>query len=129
MMLSTQCDKTTDAISLLDSLVREMPLKPERVETSRFDMINTAYNKYPAFRDKSREIASLKSNGYDCDPGKALTEAADRMDISNIGDFYEQYIKGRPIAWIVVGDSAQIDMTKLATFGDIVHVKPEEVFR
>lgn len=31
-MLSTQSDKTLDALGVLDSLIREMPLKPERVE-------------------------------------------------------------------------------------------------
>ena len=30
-MLSTQSDKTLDALGVLDSLIREMPLKPERV--------------------------------------------------------------------------------------------------
>ena len=31
-MLSTQSDKTLDALGVLDSLIREMPLKPERME-------------------------------------------------------------------------------------------------
>jgi len=129
MMLSTQCDKTIDAMNLLDSLIRDMPMKPERVETSRFDMINAAYNRYPAFRGLSSEIARLRSRGYDCDPNKALAEAAVNMDINNINAFYIDYIKNRPVAWIVVGNSDQIDSAKLASFGKIVLVKPEEVFR
>jgi predicted Zn-dependent peptidase len=129
MRLSTQCDKTFDAMSLLDSLVREMPLKPERVETSRFEMINAAHNQYPAFRDISTKVASLKTAGHDCDPNIALVETAANMDINNIANFYNKNVKGRPIAWIVVGNSAKIDMAKLAIFGKIVTVKPEEIFR
>ncbi|MDP4278348.1 MAG: insulinase family protein, partial [Bacteroidota bacterium] len=128
MMLSTQCDKTIEAMGLLDSMVREMPLKAERVETCRFDMINAARNKYPDFRTISTQIASLKSNGFLSDPNKELAEAAPGMDITNISSFYDQYVKGRPIAWMIVGNSAQIEKTKLAAFGKLIELKTAAVF-
>lgn len=37
-MLSTQSDKTLDALGVLDSLIREMPLKPERMEGGQADV-------------------------------------------------------------------------------------------
>lgn len=127
--LSTQCDKTTDAMAVLDSLNKDMPIKPERVETSRSDLVNSASNSYPSFRQISNRIAYLIRTGYTSDPNKALIKDAGTMNIDNIADFYKQNVKGRPIAYIVVGNAKQIDMARLAGFGKIVNVKVEEVFR
>ena len=127
--LSTQCDKTTDAIAVLDSLTKEMPLKPERVETSIADLVNEANNSYPRFRSISSYISFFKRVGYTSDPNKSLIEDVKTMNIDNIADFYKQNVKGRPISYIVVGNAKKIDMAKLAGFGKIVNVKVEEGFR
>lgn len=52
-MLSTQSDKTLDALGVLDSLIREMPLKPERVEAVKQTLVNRINNDYPPFRNLS----------------------------------------------------------------------------
>ena len=43
-MLSTQSDKTLDALGVLDSLIREMPLKPERMEAVKQTWVNRINN-------------------------------------------------------------------------------------
>ncbi len=125
--LSTQCDKTTDAISILDSLIKQMPAKRERVETARQDVINEATNQYPSLRNRSTQIADLKKVGYCTDPNKSLTEDVAQMDLEQIVDFYNKNIKGRPIAYLVVGNSKKIDMQKLSSFGKIIKVKANHV--
>ena len=54
-MLSTQSDKTLDALGVLDSLIREMPLKPERVEAVKQTLVNRINNDYPPFRNLSEK--------------------------------------------------------------------------
>jgi len=127
--LSTQCDKTTDAMEVLDSLVGQMPVEADRLETARQDVVNDANNQYPSFRERSSRIASFKKVGYEIDPNKELIEAVSDMKMTNIVDFYDRNIKGQPKTYIVVGNSKQIDMKKLAAFGKIVKVKPKEVFK
>jgi predicted Zn-dependent peptidase len=127
--LSTQCDKTTDAMSILDSLIKQMPAKRERVETARQDVINEATNQYPSLRNRSTQIADLKKVGYFDDPNKSLTEDVAQMGLEQIVDFYNSNIKGRPIAYLVVGNSKKIDMQKLSSFGKIIKVKANHVVR
>jgi predicted Zn-dependent peptidase len=127
--LSTQCDKTIDAMGVLDSLIKQMPAKAERVETAQQDLINEANNNYPSFRNRSLSISNLKNNGFSIDPNIELIDNVNNMSIGNIVEFYNQNIKGRNLAYIVVGNSKKIDMTKLATFGKIVKVLPTEVFK
>lgn len=127
--LSTQCDKTTDALEVLDSLIRQMPVEPDRVETARQDVVNEANNQYPSFRERSSKIASYKKVGYVADPNKELIKTVADMGINNIVDFFGKNIKRQPITYIVVGNSKKIDMKKLATFGKIVKVRSKEVFK
>jgi len=127
-MLSTQCDKTTDAFSVLDSLIKEMPVLSERVENAKQAVVNEALNDYPSFRDLSSRISYLKKQGYESDPNQALVETVGGMDIQDIVDFYTKNIKGRTMVYMVVGNRAKINMDKLATFGKIIEVKPKEIF-
>jgi len=127
-MLSTQCDKTTDALSVLDSLIKEMPVLSERVENAKQAVVNEALNDYPSFRELSSRISYLKKQGYESDPNQSLVEAVGGMDIQDIVDFYTKNIKGRTMVYMVVGNRAKINMDKLATFGKIIEVKPKEIF-
>jgi len=127
--LSTQCDKTIDAMCVLDTLIRQMPAKAERVETACQDLVNAANNQYPSLRERSSKIASLKKQGFVSDPNKELIDAVSKMDINNIVAFYDQNINGRTVAYVVVGNSKKIDMNKLAAFGKIVTVKVSDVFK
>jgi predicted Zn-dependent peptidase len=128
-MLSTQCDKTLDAMGVLDSLIKQMPVKDERVETARQDVVNEANNEYPSLREHSSKISALKNEGYTSDPDIELIDAVSEMGINNIVEFYNQNIKGRNITYVVVGNEKKINMTKLASFGKIVKMKPARIFK
>ncbi|MCK9626959.1 MAG: insulinase family protein [Bacteroidales bacterium] len=121
--LSTQCDKTVEAVGVLDSLIRFMPVKRERVETARQDVINEATNQYPPIRYRSSDIASLRKSGYESDPNKDLVDAVKNMGIDQIVEFYNKNVKDNKVTYLVVGSSKKIDMKKLATYGRIVKIK------
>jgi secreted Zn-dependent insulinase-like peptidase len=106
-----------------------MPVKAERVETARQDVVNEANNEYPSLRERSSKIASLIKEGYASDPNKELIAGVANMDIKDIVDFYNQNIKGRLITYIVVGNAKKINMNKLSGFGNIVKVKAKEVYK
>ncbi len=121
--LSTQCDKTVEAVGVLDSLIRFMPVKAERVETARQDVINEATNQYPPIRYRSSEIASLRKSGYDSDPNKDLVDAVKNMGIDQIVEFYNKNVKDNKMTYLVVGSSKKIDMKKLSGYGRIIKIK------
>ncbi|MDR2497306.1 MAG: insulinase family protein [Tannerellaceae bacterium] len=127
-MLSTQNDKATDALRVLDSLLRNMPVKPERLPAVKQSIINQIGSDYPSFRRIPGRVASMINEGYSADPNMALMEQLPRMAMSDIVDFYEENIQGRPIVYTIVGNARKIDMSGLATFGNIVKVKKEELY-
>lgn len=86
-MLSTQSDKTLDALGVLDSLIREMPLKPERMEAVKQTLVNRINNDYPPFRNLSEKVASARMEGFDRDPAEEFLRDIATMDMQDISRF------------------------------------------
>ena len=128
-MLSTQSDKTLDALSVLDSLIREMPLKPERVEAVKQTLVNRINNDYPPFRNLSEKVASARMEGFDHDPAEEFLRDIATMDMQDIIRFYREQICGRPVVYVIAGNRKRIDMKKLAEYGTIVKVKKKEIYK
>ncbi|MDD2475658.1 MAG: insulinase family protein, partial [Dysgonamonadaceae bacterium] len=126
MFLSTQADKTIDALEALQSLLEEMPLNGKRLEAARESLINQAQSAYPNFRDKSQLIASYKLQGYDEDPNKLLVEDVSKMDLNDLEDFYKRHIQGQTVVYIIVGNKKQIDMEKLQQMGEIEEMRVKD---
>ena len=128
-MLSTQSDKTLDALGVLDSLIREMPLKPERVEAVKQMLVNRINNDYPPFRNLSEKVASARMEGFDRDPAEEFLRDIATMDMQDIFRFYQEQISGRPVVYVITGNRKHIDMKKLAEYGTIIKVKKKDIYK
>ena len=128
-MLSTQSDKTLDALGVLDSLIREMPLKPERVEAIKQMLANRINNDYPPFRNLSEKVASARMEGFDRDPAEEFLRDIATMDMQDISRFYQEQISGRPVVYVIAGNRKRIDMNKLAEYGTIIKVKKKDIYK
>ena len=128
-MLSTQSDKTLDALGVLDSLIREMPLKPERVEAIKQMLANRINNDYPPFRNLSEKVASARMEGFDRDPAEEFLRDIATMDMQDISRFYREQISGRPVVYVIAGNRKHIDMKKLAEYGTIIKVKKKDIYK
>ena len=128
-MLSTQSDKTLDALGVLDSLIREMPLKPERMEAVKQTLVNRINNDYPPFRNLSEKVASARMEGFDRDPAEEFLRDIATMDMQDISRFYQEQSSGRPVVYVITGNRKHIDMKKLAEYGTIIKVKKKGIYK
>ena len=128
-MLSTQSDKTLDAMAVMNSLIREMPEKPDRISMIKQSIINQVNNDYPSFRDLSEKVASYKRNGFDSDPNEALLSGISDMEMMDIIRFYRHNIRLKPIVYVIVGNSRRIDMKMLADYGEIIRLRKRDVYK
>ncbi len=127
-ILSTQADKTLDALGILHSLIREMPLKPEKMEAVKQTVTNQLNNDFPSFRTLSEKVADYRMDGFESDPGEELLNDIATMDMDDIARFYRENISNRPIVYVIAGNERRIDMDKLASFGTIIKVKKKEIY-
>ena len=129
MRLATQADKTVDAMEVLESLVRDMPQRPERVEGVKRTIRNWVNNEYPSSRSLSLKIAKFQHEGYQSDPNKDYVEVIESMRMEEIMDFYERHVQGGQLVYAIVGNSKQMDLSRLARFGEIIKVKKKDIYR
>lgn len=128
--LSTQNDKTIEAMHVFDSLLLHLPLRPERIADTRQSMVNAINAAFPAMRERTARIAQSRLGGYSADPNADLLEALPAMDIRTLADFHRRYIADRPAIYTIVGDRRQIDMKALERqFGKVTFIRPEALFR
>lgn len=128
-MLSTQSDKTVEALQVLVDLINNMPVKPEKLEAAKQSIVNSVNNSYPSFRKLSEKVAAQIKEGYTEDGNKDLLSDISQMSMEDVISFYESNIKNRPIVFAIVGNSRKIDMDKLASFGEIVKVKKTDIYK
>jgi predicted Zn-dependent peptidase len=127
--LSTQSDKTIDALFVLDSLLKDMPVRQDKLLNDKKQLRNDIGNSYPSFRNLSPQIANIKRIGYKEDTNNILLNGLDKIDMNTVIDFYNKNIKSKTTCYIVAGNMKQIDIEKLKQFGEVKIIKTKEIFK
>lgn len=129
-MLSTQADKTIEALTVLDSLIALTPeLGSAQFTVVQTQAINDMCNSFPSMRQIAPQIASLLLKGYSVDP---LGEAYDKIATKNAGhlaDFHERHIAGKRVVYMVVGNPRRVNVKSLERFGRVVKLKKNDLYK
>ncbi len=125
--VGTQSDKTIDAISVMDSLINQMPCKKNRMADIKSALIQSVNSTKPEWRDLSETVESWKLQGYKEDPKTIQYKVFSGLDFDGIMAFYKANIAGRPMLITIVGNKKSIDMEKLAKYGKIIEVEKKQI--
>ena len=126
--IGCQNDKTIDALTTMMDLINNMPQKPERIDYIKGAITNSAITSRPGFRNLSNQIEMWKEQGYKTDPNYLFKEKYKTLTFSEIIEFYNTYLKNKPVTISMVGDKKQINFEELATFGVIKEVKIKDIY-
>lgn len=127
--IGTQSDKAADAIEVFMNLVDSMPEYPERIEAIKAALRQQAQISKPSFRGKTGTYEYWQEMGYDVDPALYNKEAIDNLTFDQIKQFYKEYVQGRPMTIILVGDPKLINQKALqAKYGKFVKPSKSRLF-
>ena len=128
-LVATQADKSMQAISVLDSLINDMPMNVENLNVSKQSLLNDINNNYPTFRRKPFIVMLSERQGYIRDSDTELVEQLPSLTQGDIEAFYNKYIKGQPYQLMVVGPVKKLDLKGLARYGTIVKVNKDDIYK
>ncbi|MDR1129925.1 MAG: insulinase family protein, partial [Prevotellaceae bacterium] len=111
--LSTQADKTVEAVELADSLIKQLAQKPELIEILKNSFMESLNTSRPAFRDIPSYGYSLIEQGYAEDMRKTLYDNINLFNMESINRFHDEFIKGRPLIYILTGNESKMNLDKL----------------
>lgn len=126
--VGTQSDKTLIAMETLDTLIRQMPAKPERIEMIKSHLELSAQTSRPNFRNIASTVDVWKKRGFPVDPLIIKLPIYRGLTWENIDEFYKDRMKNNPVVYMIVGDEKNIDMKSLAKYGKLVKIKEKTLF-
>ncbi|MCB9002221.1 MAG: insulinase family protein [Bacteroidales bacterium] len=127
--VGTQSDKTLTAMETFDSLIRQMPQKPERLNMIKNHLELSAQTNRPTFRNLAIAVDQWKKQGYSIDPVLYKQPQYKAIDWNTIEQFYNSRIKSKPVVFMIVGDEKQINKTELSKYGKIITIKEKKLFK
>ena len=128
-VLGTQADKTLQAMHLMDSLLRNLPIDEARLGASVRNTLSRINNDYPEARDVAKEIFGYENLGYREDPNRKILDNLDAVTPERLRRYYEEVVRKAPVSYIIIGDRKALPMDEIAKFGPIVELKLEDSYR
>ncbi|MDR0865920.1 MAG: insulinase family protein [Candidatus Symbiothrix sp.] len=126
--IGTQADKTLEALDVYMDLLTNMPQYPTKMFNIKNYLLEFASITKPTFRDVSITYEGWKLRGYDKSPAETNIRTIDSLTFDDIIKFYNDNIKGRPVAIAIVGNPKMIDEKALAKYGKVIKLSPSKVF-
>ncbi len=126
--LGTQSDKTLEAVEVFMGLLNNMPEYSDRMPMIKNYMKESALTEKPRFRYASQIYEAWKRIGYTQSPAETNMGKIENLTFNDIVKFYNENVKGRPVAIGIVGDPKQIDLKALEKYGKVIKVGTNKLF-
>lgn len=127
--LGCQSDKTMAALGVLDSVLRDMPVREGNIRAARQGLVNVINNGYPVFRSLGGFVAACRLKGYTHDPDSATLSLLPALGIEDVSRFYRAHVQTAPACYIIVGDKRQLDIEQLRRYGRVVFLQKHDIVR
>ena len=127
--LGTQADKAMQALAVLDSLLKDMPVNEQRVAATKQEILNSINNSYPTFRQLPNFVSNYRALGFTEDPRAVVANNLPTLTTADMVDFYNQNIRQQPRAYFIIGNKKQLDLQALTKYGRVVELKKEDLMR
>ena len=126
--IGTQNDKLIDALSAFDEIINDMPVSENAFNIAKESLIS---NIRTARTTKSRVLMSYlnaQKRGIDYDLNKVIYEKVPALTLDDVVKFQQEYVKGKPHSYGIVGRKSDMDLKALAGYGTIKEVSTDEIF-
>lgn len=124
----SQNDKMMDCINTFKEITDNMPLTEGAFNIAKTNLMKSiASNRTTKFGILNAYL-SAQLRGLDYDINKVLYEALPKLQLQDIFKFEQEYVKGKPMRYYILGDENELDMPSLEKIGTIKRVTLEDIF-
>ena len=129
--VGTQGDKTMNAISLVDSLMHDMPMIEKNFQISRQNCLNDINNSYPSFREIGKEIATLRHQKVSTEDLRAKAPLYKAATMDELRQYFDSNIRdnAQHRVWGIIGNKKKLNLKELEKYGQVVILKEKDLFR
>ncbi len=126
--ISSQNDKTVDALGAFLDLFENMPVSGERFEESKSALANRYRTSTVGFRRINSTVRSWEQLGITDDPRASRFDQLQRSTLEDMLAFQREHIAGKAKLISIVGDMSRIDEQALADVAEVPAIDVDAAF-
>lgn len=128
--IATQNDKVTDAFNAFDDLFNQMPESESAFNLAKESLITDIRTERISKMNLLWNYLDAQKMGRKTDIRKELFLKIPTITLADVKKFQEQYIKGKPKTYVILGMESDLDFTKIEQlYGSVTKLKLEDIFR
>jgi predicted Zn-dependent peptidase len=126
--IATQNDKVKDAVETFKSILNDMPESEKAFGIAKESILTNIRTSRILRENILWNYIDAQEFGYKIDMRKELFDKIPQMTLPDVKAFQEKYIKGKAYKYCILGDSKDLDMNLLSSFGKVKELTLEELF-
>jgi len=129
MYIGTQADKLGEAFDGMFDLLNDMPESENSLKDSKQAIINQIQTeRITKGSILWRYVNEKRMGNDDKDYRIDVYEQVPEMNMNDLAEFFDEYIKGKNYTILVLGDVNKLDFNILKKYGQVTQLSLEEVF-
>ena len=126
--IATQNDKVQQAVEAFDEIIENMPRSEKAFELAKSGMLATLESQRTTKMNIWWGYLEYEKFGLKEDLNKTLYEGIKSLTLDDVVKFQQEFIKGRPYTYCILGDKNDLDMNYLRSLGKVKFLSQEEIF-
>ena len=126
--IATQNDKVQQAVEAFDEIIENMPRSEQAFELAKSGVLATLESQRTTKMNILWSYLEYEKFGLKEDINKTLYEGIQKLTLDDVVKFQQEFIKGRPYTYCILGDKNDLDMKYLRSLGKVKFLSQEEIF-
>ena len=126
--IATQNDKVKDAVDAFQFILNDMPVSEKAFDIAKESIITNIRTSRILREDILWNYIDALEFGYSADSRREFFAKIQSMELSNVKAFQEKYVKGKTYKYCILGDTKDLDMELLSSFGKVQELTLDEIF-
>ena len=126
--IATQNDKVEQAVKAFDEIIEEMPRSEKAFELAKSGILANLESQRTTKANILWGYLEYEKFGLTEDINKTIYEGVKNLTLDDVVAYQQNFIKGRPYTYCILGDKNDLDLNYLRSLGKIKFLSQEEIF-
>ena len=126
--IATQNDKVEQAVKAFDEIIENMPSSQKAFELAKSGLLANYESQRTTKQNILWSYIEYEKFGLKEDLNKTLYEGIKALTLDDVVKFQQEFIKGRPYSYCILGDRNDLDMSYIGSLGKVKFLSQEEIF-
>ena len=126
--IATQNDKVEQAVKAFDDIIENMPRSEQAFELAKSGILANLESQRITKSLILWHYLEYEKFGLKEDINKTIYEGIQSLTLDDVVKFQQEFIKGRPYSYCILGDKHDLDMKYIRSLGKVKFLSQEEIF-